>query len=102
MHSSTTSYITLQNLYKAQFRTDLQLYITHVEAVLERIGLDKGAVSIEEIESFARNTGGVMLIKGSSLMSRKEVQGELSEAIGALRVLVFSSLLFCFFCPHVS
>lgn len=81
MHSSTSSYITLQNLYKAQFQTDLELYRKHLTIVLQGLGLPEDAVPSEEVESFVRNTGGVAVIKSTALRERKDIKGAIAEQV---------------------
>jgi len=82
MHSSTTSYIALQNLYRAQASADLQKYKHILAGVLAKIGLDSEIISQEEIEGFVKNSGGVEIIQGSKLRDSKEVSGLLKEVIG--------------------
>lgn len=75
MHSSTTSYVALQNLYRAQFNHDFSRYKQILAATLERIGLPEDAIPSEEVEGFARNSGGVQIIKGRPLKESKQFQG---------------------------
>ncbi|KAL7419270.1 hypothetical protein Q5752_006107 [Cryptotrichosporon argae] len=81
MHSSTTSYVALQNLYKQQFKHDLGVYSGILEKVLERVGLPADAVPSEEVEGFARNVAGVGMVKGNALKDVKGVRGALRELI---------------------
>ncbi|WRT64346.1 uncharacterized protein IL334_001278 [Kwoniella shivajii] len=81
MHSSTTSYVQLQNLYKKEYQSDLARFKTLLAEILLRIGLEEGTVSDEEIESFVKNVGGVGIIKGRSLRESKEGRGLLATEI---------------------
>ncbi len=47
-----------------------------------RIGLDKETVSVEEVEGFVKNAGGVGIVVGSSLRVSKKIGGGLREMIG--------------------
>ncbi|EIW72572.1 hypothetical protein TREMEDRAFT_58742 [Tremella mesenterica DSM 1558] len=75
MHSSTTSYIVLQNLFKRQHQSDLQLFRQTLSSTLEKIGLPEDAIPDEEVEGFVRNIGGVGIVKGSFLRERRELKG---------------------------
>jgi amyloid beta precursor protein binding protein 1 len=87
MHSSTASYLALQGLYRAQFQQDLQEYRVQLQAMLRKIGLPEDAISDSEVESFVKNTNGVALIKGTSISSRRGIDGELKSMIGELYLL---------------
>jgi amyloid beta precursor protein binding protein 1 len=84
MHSSTTSYLALQGLYRSQFQHDLHQYRTCLLRVLSDIGLPDDAIPANEVESFVKNTNGVAVIKGRSLADRRLVGKELQEAIGMI------------------
>ncbi|ORY29355.1 hypothetical protein BCR39DRAFT_532469 [Naematelia encephala] len=75
MHSSTTSYVALQNLYKAQYRADLEKFKGYLAQTLSSLGLPVDAIPDDEIEGFVKNSGGVNVIKGRALRESKEVQG---------------------------
>ena len=85
MHSSTASYLALQGLYRAQFQQDLQEYRVQLQAILRKIDLPEDAIADAEVENFVKNTNGVALIKGTSISSRRNVDGELKSMIGELR-----------------
>jgi amyloid beta precursor protein binding protein 1 len=82
MHSSTSSYLALQGLYRTQFQQDLQQFSLHLRDILRNIGLPEDAISNSEIASFVKNTNGVALIKGTSISSRRTVDEELKSMIG--------------------
>ncbi|KAK8866119.1 hypothetical protein IAR55_001270 [Kwoniella newhampshirensis] len=81
MHSSTTSYIALQNLYKTQYQQDLSRFQALLVAVLNNVGLPEDAIPQEEVESFVRNVGGVGVIKGTPLRESREGKGALQDEI---------------------
>ncbi|KAK4684019.1 NEDD8-activating enzyme E1 regulatory subunit, partial [Tremellales sp. Uapishka_1] len=81
MHSSTTSYIALQNLYRAQAATDLQQFKSLLAGVLQQVGLPVDAIPTEEIEGFVKNAGGVGIVKGRPLRESKEARGGLREVL---------------------
>ena len=87
MHSSTTSYVALQNLYRAQFNDDFARFKQVLSATLERVGLSDDAIPADEVESFARNSGGVQIIKGRPLRESKEFKGLAMEIYSRWRVL---------------
>ncbi|WVR06064.1 hypothetical protein IAU60_003092 [Kwoniella sp. DSM 27419] len=76
MHSSTTSYVALQNLYKSQYRSDLSTFRGLLAEVLRQIGLPEDAIPDEEVEGFVKNVGGVGMIKGRPLRESKEGKGQ--------------------------
>jgi amyloid beta precursor protein binding protein 1 len=80
MHSSTTSYVTLHNLYKVEFQSDLNNFTTILHQLLSDIGLSLEAVTAEEIESFARGVGGVGIVSGTSLRGRESGEGIRKES----------------------
>jgi amyloid beta precursor protein binding protein 1 len=77
MHSSTKTYVTLQNIYKEQYQADLAKFTTILASVLAEAELPPDTVPASEIESFVKNIGGVDVIKGSSL-----VQAKTAKAVG--------------------
>lgn len=83
MHSSTSSYIALQNLYKAQFNDDLVRYKTALSVTLASIDLPQNTIPDEEVESFARNVAAVNVVKGRSLRDRKGPVQEWKQIYGA-------------------
>ncbi|WVF70271.1 hypothetical protein IAT40_005060 [Kwoniella sp. CBS 6097] len=81
MHSSTTSYIALQNLYKAQYQADLARFRSLLSEVLGKIGLAEDSIPIEEVEGFVKNIGGVGIIRGRALRESKEGAGAIQTEI---------------------
>nr|XP_019015140.1 amyloid beta protein binding protein 1 [Kwoniella pini CBS 10737]OCF53921.1 amyloid beta protein binding protein 1 [Kwoniella pini CBS 10737] len=81
MHSSTTSYVHLQNLYKNEYQSDLKRFKVLLSETLQKVGLEEGTVPDEEIEGFVKNVGGVGIIKGTPLIDSKMGQGLIVEAI---------------------
>ncbi|WVQ82675.1 hypothetical protein IAT38_004807 [Cryptococcus sp. DSM 104549] len=81
MHSSTTSYVALQNMYKAQYQADLATFKGLLAGVLQSVGLAEDVIPDEEIEGFVKNVGGVGVIKGKALRESKEGKGLLLEQI---------------------
>lgn len=86
MHSSTTSYVTLQNLYKQQFQHDLAKFASLLAIVVQEAGLQPEAIPASEIESFVKNVSGVNIIKGSSILEAKSYEGGVKERISAYRL----------------
>lgn len=78
MHSSTASYIALQNLFKQQFLLDLQRFKLDLAHTLSTVGLADNAIPDEEVENFARNVAAVGIVKGTALSERKRI-GELTK-----------------------
>ncbi|KAK1925463.1 putative ubiquitin-activating enzyme subunit [Papiliotrema laurentii] len=81
MHSSTTAYITLQNLYKEQHRADLAEYKAILTGILNGVGLPADVIPDDEIENFVRNSSAVAIIKGRPLRGSKEGGPSLKEAM---------------------
>lgn len=82
MHSSTESYLALQNLYKSRARSDLLAFQTCLEKVLKDIGLEPNSIDQAEVEGFVKNTSGVAVVKGVPLGARRAVTGELKNRAG--------------------
>ncbi len=82
MHSSTSSYIALQNLYRGQYREDLGRFREILSGVLEKAEMTSDTIPEEEVDGFVKFTGGVGIITGTSLRNRKEIKGTLRETIG--------------------
>lgn len=81
MHSSTKSYVTVQNLYKQQHLHDLARFSELLGGVLESIGLPHDAIPVSEVESFVKNVAGVAIIKGTPLKDAKAYEGAMKEHI---------------------
>ncbi|ODN77962.1 hypothetical protein L202_05055 [Cryptococcus amylolentus CBS 6039] len=81
MHSSTESYVALQNMYKAQHQADLAKFKELLAQVLEKVGLPVESVPADEVEGFVRNVGGVGIIKGTSLRESKDGKGLLAAEL---------------------
>ncbi|WVN89131.1 uncharacterized protein L203_104347 [Cryptococcus depauperatus CBS 7841] len=80
MHSSTVSYVALQNLYKAQFQTDLTRFKALLNENLRKIGLSEDSIPDDEVQGFVKNVGGVGIVRGTALKESKEnSDGLLSE-----------------------
>lgn len=84
MHSSTTSYIALQNLFKEQHSSEIFEFREILGGVLSSINLPSDAISNEETESFVKGTGSVQIVKGNSLRASKEGNDLLQKYIGKL------------------
>jgi len=82
MHSSTTAYIALQNLYKDQHRADLAEYQTVLAAVLDRLGMLPDTIPAEEVEGFVKNSSAVAIIKGCPLQASKQPDDKLRKVLG--------------------
>ena len=78
MHSSTTSYIALQTLYRDQSRADLSAYKLALDETLQRAGLPEDAIEQEEIESFVKNCHYLKVVRGSPLC------GDLSKELSVV------------------
>ncbi len=82
MKASTTSYVTLQNLYKQKAREDVVVFKESLVKLLTRIGLDEGAVEDDEVETFVKNCSTLACLPGRSL--RMELEKDVKKAeIGA-------------------
>ena len=81
MHSSTASYIALQNMFKRQYLADLAEYQTVLGQVLAGVGLPADAIPQDEVESFVRNSAGVDIVNGTSLRDQKDVNGLTKDLI---------------------
>lgn len=81
MHSSTISYVQLQNLYREQFKSDLAEFRAILDGILVGFELPADVIPDEEIEGFVRNSGGVAIVKGRELSATKESNVILSEII---------------------
>lgn len=82
MHSSTSSYIALQTLFKAQHQSEVDEFRILLERVLQGISLPRDAVPDEEVDSFVKGTGSVSILKGGSMRGSKGWNKLLQEATG--------------------
>ncbi|WVQ61992.1 uncharacterized protein L199_000125 [Kwoniella botswanensis] len=96
MHSSTTSYVHLQNLYKKEYQSDLARFKTLLAEVLQKIGLEDGTIPDEEVEGFVKNVGGVGMIKGTPLRERKEGKGLIAQSIADYQYDEYDGSTTCF------
>jgi amyloid beta precursor protein binding protein 1 len=87
MHSSTTAYIALQNLFKDQHRSDLAEYKSVLGSVLERLGMLPDTIPDEEVEGFVKNSSAVAIIKGAPLSESKRPKDKLRKVLGELEVM---------------
>lgn len=85
MHSSTTSYIALQTLYRDQTRADVESFNLALAKTLQSVGLPEDAIAQEEVDSFVKNCHHLKVVRGSPLTGdlTKElaVVGALSEVL---------------------
>lgn len=84
MHSSTTAYITLQNLYKEQHRADLAEYRVILTSTLSGLGLPADAIPDDEIETFVKNSSAVAIVKGAPLRDSKEAMKGIQKVLSKL------------------
>ncbi|WWD09605.1 hypothetical protein V865_007733 [Kwoniella europaea PYCC6329] len=96
MHSSTTSYVHLQNLYKKEYQSDLARFKSLLAEVLQKIGLEDGTIPDEEVEGFVKNVGGVGIIKGTPLRERKEGKGLIAQSIADYQYDEYDGSTTCF------
>nr|XP_019049437.1 amyloid beta protein binding protein 1 [Kwoniella bestiolae CBS 10118]OCF28367.1 amyloid beta protein binding protein 1 [Kwoniella bestiolae CBS 10118] len=96
MHSSTTSYVHLQNLYKKEYQTDLARFKQLLSEVLGNIDLEDGTIPDEEVEGFVKNVGGVGIIKGTPLRASKEGKGLITEQIKEYQYDEYDGSTTCF------
>jgi hypothetical protein len=74
MHTSTASYINLQNLYKKQATADANLFKKCLTKVLVDFGLDPEAISETDADEFVKHCHTLLCERGS------QSKGELSVA----------------------
>ncbi|KAI1313843.1 NEDD8-activating enzyme E1 regulatory subunit [Mortierella claussenii] len=67
MKAQTDSYVTLQSIYKAKAKEDVQNVSKNVEALLEPLGRAPGSISLQEIESFCKYSAFLKVIRYRSL-----------------------------------
>ncbi|GJN93178.1 hypothetical protein Rhopal_006225-T1 [Rhodotorula paludigena] len=72
MKASSSGYVALQQLYKAQAGADLALVRALVAETLERVGLDRGAVGDDEVETFVKHAAWLKVVWGRSLREELE------------------------------
>ncbi|KAG0198991.1 NEDD8-activating enzyme E1 regulatory subunit [Mortierella sp. GBA30] len=67
MKAQTESYVTLQSIYKAKAKKDVQEVSKNVDQLLESLGLASGSISLQEIESFCKYSAFLKVIRYRSL-----------------------------------
>ncbi|PWN37308.1 uncharacterized protein FA14DRAFT_159419 [Meira miltonrushii] len=72
MKAQSSTYVELQKLYKTKASEDVQQLQQHLEEILNQVGLPSNAISQDEIESFAKHTSYLKLIRGRPLNDRLE------------------------------
>lgn len=72
MKAQSSTYVELQKLYKTKATQDVQQLQRYLEDILEQVGLPSNAISQDEIESFAKHTAYLKLIRGRPLSDRVE------------------------------
>lgn len=70
MKAQSSTYVELQKLYKTKATQDVQQLQRYLEGILEQVGLPSNAISQDEIESFAKHTAYLKLIRGRPLSDR--------------------------------
>ncbi|KAF9902830.1 NEDD8-activating enzyme E1 regulatory subunit, partial [Lobosporangium transversale] len=67
MKAQTDSYVTLQSIYKAKAKQDIQEVSKIVDSLLESIGLAPGSIPLQEIETFCKFSAFLKVIRYRSL-----------------------------------
>jgi amyloid beta precursor protein binding protein 1 len=80
MKSLSATYVELQRIYRAKAMEDISTLKRYLAETLEQVGLPTDAISIEEIESFAKHASYLRLIRGRQL--RDIIEHPRSEAVG--------------------
>lgn len=80
MKALSATYIELQKLYKAKSSQDIAALKLHLAKVLAEAKLPDGAISDQEIESFAKHAAYLHLVRGKSI--RESLNSPAQEAIG--------------------
>ncbi|MCO5596227.1 hypothetical protein L7F22_050287 [Adiantum nelumboides] len=70
MKAQSSTYVQLQKLYKNKASRDVQQLQHYLEEILNQVGLPINAISQDEIESFAKHTSYLKLIRGRLLSDR--------------------------------
>lgn len=82
MHSSTNSYVAIQNLYKAQAQKDMNLFSQCLEETLNELGLEADAISEEDAGNFIKHSQMLLCERGRELkldLRKEDVEGDLCE-----------------------
>lgn len=82
MHSSTSSYVALQNLYKARAQKDSDLYKECLREVLEGVGLEGDAIDEEDVDGFVKHSQMLLCERGRELkvqLEREDVADEIRK-----------------------
>lgn len=87
MKASTSAYVSLQNVYKAKAKADLEAIGRHLRETLRRVGLDEDAVGEAELADFVKNAAFLKVISGRSLRQEREETDFNKEAIRACAAL---------------
>jgi hypothetical protein len=81
MKASTSAYVSLQNVYKAKAKADLDAVGRHLRETLGRVGLDEDAVGEDELADFVKNAAFLKVVSGRSLRQEREETDFNKEAI---------------------
>ncbi|GAA5826748.1 hypothetical protein JCM11251_002879 [Rhodosporidiobolus azoricus] len=75
MKASSSSYVTLQTLYKTKAREDRDEVKRLLEELCGRLGVEQGRVGEEELESFVKHAAWVKVVRGRRI-AEEEAEGE--------------------------
>lgn len=84
MKATSSSYVTLQKLYKQKARDDLDLVKSLLNETLASAGLEQGSSTVkeEEVESFVKHAAWLKVIRGRSLRQEMGDECKLKGQIG--------------------
>ncbi|GAA5825049.1 hypothetical protein JCM3770_004513 [Rhodotorula araucariae] len=86
MKASSAGYVALQTLYKAQARADLALVRQLLGETLDAVGLPRGAVGDDEVETFVKHSAWLKVVRGRSLRMEQDecaLRGQVGTLLSA-------------------
>ncbi|KAK9452774.1 hypothetical protein V1511DRAFT_506946 [Dipodascopsis uninucleata] len=81
MKADSTSYVTLQNIYRDKARRDRDLIENRVKTLLNELGRDPGSITTDEISIFCKFSRYITVINGRSIEDEYNPESSKAEEI---------------------
>ncbi|GAA5874111.1 hypothetical protein JCM1840_000354 [Sporobolomyces johnsonii] len=86
MKADSKNYVSLQTLYRAKAREDLEVVQTLLGALLDRLGIERSRVSEGEVETFVKHSAWLKVVRGRSLRQEHDenaLKGQVESLLAA-------------------
>ncbi|GAA5972715.1 hypothetical protein JCM21900_002362 [Sporobolomyces salmonicolor] len=86
MKADSKNYVSLQALYRAKAREDLEVVQTLLGELMNRLGVERSRVSEGEVETFVKHSAWLKVVRGRSLRQEHEdnaLRGQIESLLAA-------------------